>query len=273
MKRVAIIAPDFVPSSLPPAIRVRFLARHLPAFGWQPTVITTDPSFYDWSVDPENEKLLPDALDVVRTRAVPIGLSRRIGIGDIAMRSLWHQWRALRRVCTTHRPDLVFVSVPPYMTMILGRLAHRRFGVPYVIDYIDPWVTDYYKRLPRSERPPKWFLADRLSRMVEPWALRGVAHLVGVSQATTDGVAERYSWLSKSDGTEIPYGAEAADFEYLRAHPRRNPIFSAADGHFHMTYVGRAGSDMEFALRVVFRALRHGLEKNPALFQKLRLWN
>ena len=72
MKRVVIVAPDFVPSSLPPAIRVRFLAHHLPEFGWQPEVISTDPSCYDWSIDPENEKLLPEKLKVIRTGAVPI---------------------------------------------------------------------------------------------------------------------------------------------------------------------------------------------------------
>jgi hypothetical protein len=36
--------------------------------------------------------------------------------------------------------------------MILGRLAHARFGIPYVIDYIDPVVTEYYWKLPRSQR-------------------------------------------------------------------------------------------------------------------------
>jgi len=51
MKSVVIIAPDFSPSSLPPALRVRFFAEHLPDYGWQPTIITTDPVFYETTVD------------------------------------------------------------------------------------------------------------------------------------------------------------------------------------------------------------------------------
>lgn len=38
MPTALIIAPDFGPSSLPPATRVRFFAKHLPEFGWEPVV-------------------------------------------------------------------------------------------------------------------------------------------------------------------------------------------------------------------------------------------
>lgn len=42
MKRVAIVAPDFVPSSLPPALRIRFFVRHLPEYGWDPIKVTLE---------------------------------------------------------------------------------------------------------------------------------------------------------------------------------------------------------------------------------------
>ena len=58
-KTVLIICADFAPSSYPQALRTRFFARHLPEFGWKPLILTTEPRFYEWSVDPENEKLLP----------------------------------------------------------------------------------------------------------------------------------------------------------------------------------------------------------------------
>ena len=43
MKRVVMVAPDFSPSSLPPALRVRFFATHLPSFGWEPIILSVDP--------------------------------------------------------------------------------------------------------------------------------------------------------------------------------------------------------------------------------------
>src|SRR5260221_1240721 len=150
MKRVVIIASDFVPSSLPPATRVRFFVKHLREFGWEPVVLTVHPKHYEQAVDPENQNLLDPNLEVVHTGAFSVDWTRKIGVGDIGMRSLWQHWRELKRIHQRRPIDLIFIPVPPYVPMVLGRLAWMRLGIPYVIDFIDPWVTDYYRQLPKS---------------------------------------------------------------------------------------------------------------------------
>ena len=268
MKRVVIVGADFSPSSLPPATRIRFFAKHLPSFGWHPVVLTTDPHYYQSTIDPENEKLLPQSLEVVRTGALPVSITRKFGITDIGMRTLWHHWRALSRLHAQEKIDVVLIPVPPSVPMVLGRLAHMRFGTPYVIDYIDPWVTDYYWNLARKDRPPKWLMSYALSRCLEPFALRRAKHITGVSSGTTSQVVNRYRWLTECDATEIPYGAEADDFEYLRTHPRENRIFDPHDGKFHLCSVGAYVESMEDTLRALFSAFRLGLERSPRAFEK-----
>src|SRR5256885_9091334 len=137
-RTVLIIAPDFTPSSYPPALRARFFAQHLSEFGWDPIVLTTYPENYEWSVDPENEKLLNPLVDVVPTGAWSIKWTRKLGFGDVSMRTLWPHWRALSRICRQRRVDLILISVPPNWPIALGRLAHMRFGIPYILDYNDP---------------------------------------------------------------------------------------------------------------------------------------
>jgi hypothetical protein len=271
VKTVLIIGPDFAPSSLPPATRIRFFASHLAEFGWQPIVLTSKPEFYEWSIDPENERLLPPTIEVIRTKAFSSRWTRKVGIGDIGMRILWHHWQALKRVCRERKVDLIFIPVPPYVPMVLGRLAFHKFRIPYVIDYIDPWVTDYYKKLPRSERPPKWMFADTLSRTLEPISVKRVAHITGVSKGTTDSVVQRYDWLSEANATEIPYGAEAQDFEYVRKTPRQNPIFDRSDGLFHLSSVGACIPGMHEAVRAIFKAVQIGLNRSPEKFKRLRM--
>lgn len=271
MKRVAIIGADFVPSSLPPANRVRFFAKHLPEFGWEPIVITAKPEFYDWSVDEENERLLSDSLSVIRTRAWRSGWTRKIGIGDIGMRAFLFQWRALKKLCRETPVDLVFVPVPPYVSMVLGRMAHRKFGIPYVIDYIDPWVTDYYWKVPKDQRPPKWAMAYAMSRVLEPFAVKNVSHVTGVSKGTTDSVVNRYRQLSSNQASEIPYGVEESDFDYVSEKPRPNHVFDPLDGLFHLSYVGACIPGMYPAVRSIFQAVKKGLEGQPSVFEKLRL--
>jgi len=271
LNRVLIIGADFVPSSLPPATRIRFFASHLHEFGWEPTVLTTDPTYYESAVDAENELLIPAALKIIRTRAFPAKVTRKFGVGDVGMRSIWQHWRELSRLAKTQRPDLIFIPVPPGVPMILGRLAHLRFQIPYVIDYIDPWVSDFYRQLPRKQRPRKWFLSSRLARGLEPFALKRVNHLTAVSKGTTEQIFNRYGWLSNVGATEIPYGAEEGDFQYLRRNPRKNKIFDPADGYLHACYIGAYTEGMKPALCALFAAFRQGLEHEPNLFSRIRL--
>ena len=271
MKSVVIIAPDFSPSSLPPALRVRFFAQHLPDYGWQPTIITTDPAYYETAVDWENEKLLSGRYEVIRTAALSAKTTRKFGVGDLGLRSLWYHWKALSELCRTRKVDLVFIPVPPNYSMILGRLANMRFSVPYVIDYIDPYITNYYKTVPRSQRPPKWRLAHMVAHIVEPFSVRHAGHLVGVDKSYTAAVIKRYRWFSENDTSGIPYGGERHDFEYLRQHPRQNRIFDRNDSLIHISYVGRGGPDMLPALRALFNALQLGLRNEPELFERVRM--
>ncbi len=271
MKKVLIIGADFVPSSLPPATRIRFFAKHLREFGWEPIILTTKPEYYDWQVDPDNERLLPEHLDVVRTKAWQKSWTRRFGIGDVGMRSMWHHWPAVKRICREQEVDLVLIPVPPSVPMVLGRLAHQKFGIPYVVDYIDPWVTEYYWKVPKQQRPPKWPLAYAMSRVLEPFALKKVSHITGVSKGTTDSVVKRYPRLSANDATEIPYGAEPDDFNFLRQHPRSQTIFDKSDGLFHLSYVGACIPGMHATVRALFAAVRAGLDTQPDVFGRLRI--
>jgi glycosyltransferase involved in cell wall biosynthesis len=271
MKRVVIIGADFAPSSLPPATRIRFFAKHLPEFGWQPTILTIRPEYYESKTDIENQQLLPQSLEVIRTRALSSSFTRRLGIGDLGIRSFAHHWRALWRLHKEEKIDLIFIPVPPSVPMVLGRLANLRFGIPYVVDYIDPWVTEYYWMLPRKQRPPKWLLSYVFSRCLEPFALRRARHITGVSRGTTDQVVRRYAWLSPADATEIPYGAEAGDFEYLIEHPRQNPVFDARDGKIHICSVGAYVESMEQTLRAFFTAFREARERSLGQFENVML--
>jgi hypothetical protein len=270
MKRVLIVGPDFAPSSLPPATRIRFFASHLGEFGWEPIVLSTKPEFYDWPTDSENERLLPESLKVVRTEAWSPSWTRKIGFGDVGMRSLWNHWKAIKQICREQKIDLLFIPVPPYVPMVLGRMAHKTFGIPYVVDYIDPWVSEYYWQVPRDQRPPKWPLAYAMARIVEPIALKKVAHITGVSKGTTDSVVGRYEWLSPDKASEIPYGAEPDDFEYLRQNPRPNSIFKRDDGLVHFSYIGACIPGMYPAVRALFQAVALGLQREPELFNRLR---
>jgi hypothetical protein len=233
-------------------------------------VITTAPEFYEWGIDPENENLLRGDYEIIRTAALSATWTRKLGIGDLGLRSLWHLWRALGALVKRRPVDMLLITVPPNYPMLLGRLANMRFGMPYIIDFQDPYVTDYYKTVASEQRPPKWRVARAVAGLVEPFSIRRAAHLVSVDAAYLRHMPERYDWLHAADITGIQLGIEPADFDYLRAHPRKNSIFVRDDGLRHISYVGRGGPDMLPILRVIFQAVRRVAEVEPELMRKVR---
>lgn len=271
MRSVVILAPDFSPSGRPPALRIRFFASHLQDFGWKPIIVATDPSYYETAIDEENEKLLPPNLTVIRTKAIPAHLTRRFRLGDLGWRSLLHNWSTLKQAIREYRPDVLLLPTPPSAGLLLGRLARARFGIPYVIDLIDPIATDYYWKLPRSQRPPKWWLSSRVARFLERIVLRRASHITAVDSSYAADALRRYPWLSTSDVTGVPYGGELADFDYVRHNPRPNQIFETNDGLFHMCYVGVVGHYMIPTVRAIFAAFALGLQRNPELFGRVRM--
>lgn len=271
MKTVLIPAPDFAPSSLPPALRVRFFANHLAEFGWKPIVLTVEPEFYETPIDPDNERLVAESVEVIRTRALSAAWTRRVGIGDLGIRSLANLYRSASRISRERQIDLIFMPVPPYFSMLLGRWLGRR-GIPYVIDYIDPWVIEDYWKLEKELRPPKWALAYYSSRLLEPYALKKVAAISGVSAGTLECVLARYLHLRSQPSAVLPYGGEPADFAYLREHPRQNRCFDPQPECFYLCYTGAFIPGMFETARALFRAVKAGLRDKPRLFEKIRIY-
>ncbi len=270
-RTVLILAPDFAPSSFPPALRVRFFANHLADFGWKPVVLTVAPEHYETPVDNANLDLVDSSVEVIQTQALPARLTRWLGFGELGLRSLFHLQSRASRLCRQRAVDLIFIPVPPYFTMIQGRCLKARHGIPFVVDYIDPWVVEDYFRMEPHLRPPKWRLAYWVSRLLEPLAVKPAASIVGVSEGTIESVVSRYPGLEKLPSAALPYGAEARDFEYLRQSPRPNPCFDKEDELFYLCYTSAFIPGMFDTARALFKALGIGIAKSPRLFQRIRI--
>jgi hypothetical protein len=267
MKRVALVAAHFTPSNLAAVHRARLWAQHLPEFGWEPIVVTAHHRHYEEALDWELHQLVPSSLRVVRTSAIPTKPLRLIG--DIGVRALPFHFAALAGLCARREIDFVHVTIPSNFSAVLGRMVHARYGVPYGIDYIDPWVHEW----PGSERRfSKAWTSARLAELLEPWAVRDAALITGVAPGYYEAVLERNPALAERVVTAaMPYGGSERDFDAVRGDPRAPSLFDPGDGAFHMVY---AGALLPRAFTVLERLLA-GITllrtRQPALAARLRL--
>jgi len=271
MHTVLVVSPHFPPINAPDMQRVRMSLPYFEQFGWQPLTLAVHAADTEGVRDPLLEATLPKKAFVHSVHALPVRLTRRIGVGTLALRALPFLYLAGSTLIRRHAVSLVYFSTTLFPVMALGRIWRSRYGVPFVLDMQDPWFNDYYERNPGVSRPPKYWLAQNLHRSLEAWTMCATDGLIAVSATYIHTLHERYPLLAERPALTLPFGADIADQDVVRAHPQPNRFFQPGDGLIHAAYVGRLGPAMVPALQMILHAVREGLARSPQLFGRLRL--
>ena len=224
MRRVALVSGHFAPSNLVGAHRARLWSRHLPEFGWEPIVVTGDPARYEERPDPDLERLVAPALRVIHAPTLPTRPIRLVG--DIGVRALWGCYRVLADLAAKREIDFVLVTIPSNFLAPVGRLVHRRYGVPFGIDYQDPWVN----RWPGIEVPlSRAWGSYHLSSILEPWSVRGASLITGMAPGYVAGMLERNPEVAEHAVIAyMPMGIAPEDFDSCASSIARRSCSSRA---------------------------------------------
>ena len=211
---------------------------------------------------------------MIRCRAWPARWTRLCGIGDLGLRAFRNLYNVCNRLLASEHFDVLFVTLLPGYPALLGRLLKTRFGLPFVLDYQDPWVGAWGQTVGggRGGKPDLKSRATRnLASWLEPWAVRDADAITAVSTGTFEAILERNPTIRHIPCAAIPLGGEAADFEYLRSKAPVNQYFDSMDGNFHLCYVGTLLPLGLETLRAFLRATGLLKKRRPEQYRRLRL--
>ena len=243
-------------------------------FGWEPHILTVRPECIEGVRDPLLEQTVPNHIPVSHTGALPVKHTKRIGMSNLSWRCFPYLLREGDRILAKEKFDLAYFSTTVFTAMALGPRWRSRFGLPYVLDFQDPWLSDYHKR-PGSTNPPggrfKYGFSQVMARSLEPVAMRQVSHVISVSPEYPKTLLGRYSWLREDQFTVLPFGAPETDFEQLPSLNVQQKIFDPHDGKRLWVYVGRGGGDMALALRALFLAIQSLRNQEPEKWDSVKL--
>lgn len=262
MKKILIIAPHFPPSNLAAVHRSRLFAQHLPSFGWDPTILMVHENFYEEKLDWNLAKLLPPDLKIEKSDAYKITRPRLIG--DIGLRSLRQIIDKGEKLIKKEKFDFLYIPIPSFYTALAGRALHKRTGIRYGIDYIDPWV----HKFPGQEKlfSRHWW-SSKLAKLLEPIAIKNASVITGVAEGYYKGVQERNPHLlSSCVFAAMPYGGEALDHKKVDGLDIAPYLFNK-NGKLQLVY---AGAMLPRAYEPLKRILKT-ISNNKALFDHLEI--
>ena len=271
MKKVLIVTPNWPPVSYPDMHRVRMALPYFEEFGWEPVILTINPDEQQGIKDPMLCLTVPSWVRTRQAGCLPLALTKWFGIRSVGLRSHFHLAASGSAIIRELDPELVFFSTTMFTVTTLGRYWKKRHGVPYVVDFQDPWLAEDSRRRATTDRDWKYWASQSLAKRLEPFTLRQTTHVVSVSPAYPAMLRARYPWLRQDQFTVLPFGAAERDFDLLRQTPVKQTVFAAGDGKRHWVYVGRGGADMAFALRALFTAVRRQVDVRPELRSQLRI--
>jgi len=263
-RRCLIVSPYFPPSTLAGVHRARHLANHLPEYGWRPTVVCVDPKYHIEKLDPDLARLVSPGVEIIYSDAIPVRFSRPFGIaGDIGLRGLFHLRAAVAKEMARERADAVLITGSPYYPMLMAGWIGRRWKVPVVLDFQDPWVSYVGAGEPRWSKAS---ISRRLAIALEPRAVRNAAFVTSVSKRQNDEMAARYPWLDCKHMADIPIGGDPEDFKSLQGCTKHD---QAEPRRITFSYVGTALPRSESLLRALFRGVAYLRAHNPGLACRL----
>jgi hypothetical protein len=241
MHTLFIPSPYFPPSALPPSQRVRLLVRHLHAYGWKPIVFTSEPKYREEKPDPWMLEIVGDHFEQVMVSTWDQNKTRKFGIGDLGIRMFFGLLRAMRKKAKVEKPDLVLYPVPPWYIMVMAPFLKRITGIPYAIDFIDPWVFKIKHKNLKS-RFSQW-----IARNMEGFVLKRSSAVFAVSDGILADLKSRYPWITKKPMIAVPYGVEITDFQAIQINKEEHQ-------RVMIRYTGAISENMMPVIEVLLKA-------------------
>lgn len=262
--RILIICPHMPPVNAADMHRVRQDLNYFKSNNCDVTIISVEEEYIDFSRDEYLVNTVPESIELIKVKAIRSKWAKFFGFSSIAIRAYYNYYKKMDYLLKTRKYDIIFFSTTMFPLFTLGPIFKKKYGVPFVVDMQDPWVSNYYDNLPYSKRPPKYFIASIIDRLLERYTMNYVDGIVSVSGDYIIDLKQRYKKLKDVSSIVMTFSAPEFDIEIfnkikLDLEQENDSLIDSTKTN--ITYVGRAGVDMELTINWFFKSLRELLDE------------
>lgn len=157
------------------------------------------------------------------------------------------------RIVKQYRPDVIISESPTIASHIVGYYLNRRFGIPWILDFHDPWTT-YAFALQRV------FPFNIIEKFFEKKFLMTGDHIITTAKSLKDEFQKMYPNISKEKYHVIYYGYDDTLFNNIK--PKTFDKFTIV--FTGTTYDVPVHQDF-------FSGIQIAIAKEPRLYEKMQV--
>lgn len=241
MKKVLFITYYWPPSGKASLHWPLKIIKFLPQSGWQPTVLTVVEDTFSQKDESLADDISPD-LEVIRTRAyepfniykkftgkkdsdqlvssetisksnkswthkISIWLRMNLFIPDARIGWYLPAVKSAKSLAQSEKINAIVSVGPPHSSHLVGKKISKKFGIPHIPVFIDPWVDIvYYKEFKRS------VITRKIDNHLEKSVLQNAAKIAFVTETMRKDYENKYNFISKK-AKVLYWGYNEEDFE------------------------------------------------------------
>lgn len=231
MFKVLVIAYYFPPKGLSGVQRTLKFVKYFPKYGWNPTVLTSGDAAYYAYDDSLLEDLNDERITIVRAGGRELNSyipKKVVKIPREWLRKLLHYFSSLlfipdnkkgwnrkaldeaRKILRAEKHDAIFVTGPPFSSVLLAVKLKQEFGLPLVVDYRDLWFGNQFAVYPTP-------LHSLAIKRMEYAALKAADKVTVTNRRIKERLLDYYKFLTLNDVVILNHGFDPDDFTRAQA--------------------------------------------------------
>ena len=243
MKKVLFITYYWPPSGKASIHWPLKIMKHLPKYGWQPSVLTVEEDTFSQQDETLSEDISPE-LKVIRAKSyepfniykkfigkkkddqlvtsetisksnrslshrISIWLRMNLFIPDARVGWYFPAVKAARKLIKDENIDAIVSVGPPHSTHLIGKKLSKKLNIPQVPVFIDPWVDIiYYKDFRRSK------ITLSIDNHLEKTVLQNAKAIVFVTETMQNDYVIKYNIIEGKTNV-LYWGYNEEDFESI----------------------------------------------------------
>lgn len=192
MKKIMIIAHYYHPFSLVGAKRVNYFVKYLNNHGINTIILKADDKYYGEHVT--NEKNIP-----VETVSVTPNESLLKISSNLAWKNAYK--KVAEKILKEEQIDGIFITGGPFHYFNLGSYFNKRYDVPYILDFRDPWYRSDVDNFSIKGR-----ISNKIESFLEHRSVSRASLIINVTESLTEEYRNRYANISQDKFVTIYNG-------------------------------------------------------------------